>query len=326
MAATDDQALRSELSSKLAELTQVEALSSSAFLLSASGAAPQAVVQFTVAEPSWSAEEPAELRKLVTNALREETEGTWFSNDRFSKKTVSRSCDTVVEIVYPADPKDINKRRAEELHRKTESSEVYQNVTVPRLVEKAEQKDKWVVNIIEGKKEQEHVVQELCCEQVLVVKDYKWQDESNVNNLYYLALFKDTTVRSLRDLRGKHLAALQRIRDEVLPGLANKFSVPAEQLLSYVHYHPTFWYFHVHIVNCKHDMYTGEGSSNQLLTAMDRFHKLDTLISLLEANGDFYKTATLPILLRPFMVPWYSNDEDGTSERIPLAKRARVEA
>ena len=45
--------------------------------------------------------------------------------------------------------------------------------------------------------------------QVIVVKDYKWQDESNTDNLYFLALFRDLAVRSLRDLRSCHVAALR---------------------------------------------------------------------------------------------------------------------
>eukprot|EP00441_Pelagodinium_beii_P025674 CAMPEP_0197672412 /NCGR_PEP_ID=MMETSP1338-20131121/78898_1 /TAXON_ID=43686 ORGANISM="Pelagodinium beii, Strain RCC1491" /NCGR_SAMPLE_ID=MMETSP1338 /ASSEMBLY_ACC=CAM_ASM_000754 /LENGTH=37 /DNA_ID= /DNA_START= /DNA_END= /DNA_ORIENTATION= len=33
------------------------------------------------------------------------------------------------------------------------------------------------------------------------------------------------------------------------------------------------------------------------LAAMDRFHKLETVIALLEANGEYYASASLAILL-----------------------------
>merc|ERR1712232_1026362 len=91
----------------------------------------------------------------------------------------------------------------------------------------------------------------------------------------------------------------------VLPGLAKKFAVPAEQLMAFVHYHPTFWYFHLHIVNTKHAMFCGDSSQNLLLSAMDRFHKLETIIALLEGSALYYKTAKLPVLLQPHQVGWY---------------------
>merc|ERR1712232_1240612 len=92
----------------------------------------------------------------------------------------------------------------------------------------------------------------------------------------------------------------------VLPGLAKKFAVPAEQLMAFVHYHPTFWYFHLHIVNSRHAMFSGDASQNLLLTAMDRFHKLETIIALLEGNPTYYKSAKLSVLLQPQQVAWYA--------------------
>lgn len=171
---------------------------------------------------------------------------------------------------------------------------------------------------MEGRKEQDHVVGELGSEELIVVKDYKWQDTANTNNLYYLAIAKDLSIRSLRDLRGDvHLMALRRVRDEIVSGLASKHAVPSSQLLAYAHYHPSFWYFHVHIVSCKHDMFSGDGSQNLLLNAMERFHKVDVIIALLEANAGHFRDAQLPILLPPQQLPWYDEAE-------PLAKRAKV--
>merc|ERR1711976_491743 len=84
-----------------------------------------------------------------------------------------------------------------------------------------------------------------------------------------------------------------------------KFGVPGNQLIAYVHYHPTFWYFHVHGVNCKHAMFQAEGSQIHPLSVMDRFHKLDVMIALLEAKSDYYETASLSILLQPEQAAWY---------------------
>mmetsp|Transcript_81728 Transcript_81728/g.179606 ORF Transcript_81728/g.179606 Transcript_81728/m.179606 type:complete len:335 (+) Transcript_81728:70-1074(+) len=315
-----DVARRSDLREQLKELTEVEALSKSSFLLklppalesagdpSAEEASRKrkAVVQLEVVKPALSASEPQPLLDMVRRSLDEETVGAWFANDRYNKKTMVGGADVVVEVVSPADGRDINKRRAVSLQRKMETAELYETVTKPKLVETAAKRDQWVANVIEGKKEQESLVPELACESSLVLKDYKWQDVSNTANLYYLVLFKDMTVRSIRDLRGeKHLATLRRIQQEVIPGLAAKHSVPAEQLIAYVHYHPSFWYFHIHVVNTKHAMFSGDGSENLFLSAMERFHKLETIIALLEAKADYYEKASLSVLLLPYQLPWY---------------------
>ena len=160
----------------------------------------------------------------------------------------------------------------------------------------------------------------------LRIQDYKWRDLGNVDDLYYQALFRDLTVRSLRDLRGAHLPALRRVRDEVVGGLAAKHGAPAPQLLAYMHYHPQFWYFHIHIVNSAHHMFHGDGSQNLLLTAMDRFHKLDDVIRLLELDGAFYETAVLPVLLKPEQATWYEAERDASfaiEEEEELADRLR---
>merc|ERR1712086_267968 len=305
---TDDESVhRSELRTQISKLTTAEALSSSAFLLSDGAAAEdaaQAVVQFAVAKPTWSAEEPESLTRFTLNALEDGTEGSWFQNDRFAKKTVHNACNVVLEVVYPATKKDISKRRKEKLERVVETLDLYSAVTMPRLVVPAVERDQWVVNIIEGRKEQEHVIPQLSCAQVIVVKDYKWQDESNTDNLYFLALFRDLAVRSLRDLRSCHVAALRRVQSDVLPGVAAKFNVQPSQLIAYVHYHPTFWYFHIHIVNCKHAIFDSE-SSNTALHALDRYHRLDTIVALLEANGEYFATVALPVLLNASTAAWY---------------------
>lgn len=146
----------------------------------------------------------------------------------------------------------------------------------------------------------------------MVVKDYKWQKMDVVDDLYYLCLFSDLSVRSLRDLRGEHVPILKRIQQVVVNGLADKHGVASSQLLAYVHYHPTFFYFHVHVVNCKHAMFQSEKSSeNLLLIAMDRYHKLDNIITLLEVQPNYFAQAPLTILISPQRAEMYQKAAEG---------------
>ena len=55
-------------------------------------------------------------------------------------------------------------------------------------------------------------------------------------------------------------------------------------------------------------MFQNEKSSeNLLLIAMDRYHKLETIIALLEARGDFFAQADLTLLLPPQKAAWYAS-------------------
>ena len=67
-------------------------------------------------------------------------------------------------------------------------------------------------------------------------------------------------------VRGNRVRSDERAT-EVVPGLAKKFGLSPADLLAYVHYFPTFWYFHVHIVCVRHPMFGGDGSKNLLLVA-----------------------------------------------------------
>ncbi|CAE7232389.1 DCPS [Symbiodinium natans] len=288
-----------------------EELSSSAWLLRAADAsAPPAILATEV----FLEKEKVALKSLLGKALASEGDEGWFCNDRYHKQMTKGAADVCVEVIVPATDKDIVKRRKAVLQRVGETPALYTTVTIPTLVSGAEKRDTWVANIINGQSEQENVVTELSGDGLMVVKDYKWQKMDVVDDLYYLALFSDFSVRSLRDLRGEHLPLLKRIQQTVLSGLAVKHGVAPSALLAYVHYHPTFWYFHVHIVNCKHAMFQSDKTSeNLLLTAMDRYHKLDTIIALLEAKPNYFETAALTILVSPQRAEAYSGkDAEGS--------------
>ena len=64
------------------------------------------------------------------------------------------------------------------------------------------------------------------------LKGRAWPHE--VDDLYYLCLFSDMSIRSLRDLRGEHVPLLKRIQQQVVNGLAEKHRVASSGLLAYV--------------------------------------------------------------------------------------------
>mmetsp|Transcript_60912 Transcript_60912/g.113922 ORF Transcript_60912/g.113922 Transcript_60912/m.113922 type:complete len:304 (-) Transcript_60912:64-975(-) len=296
---------RSALRQRVQGYKVKEELSSSAWLLSKEAEQEEVVVAVEI--PVITGEGAVEA--VLENVLSPESAtATFFNNDRFYKQTGKHAADVCVEVICPATKKDIDKRRKVVLHRCLETRALYDSITVPSTIQGAEKRDTWVANIILGKSEQEFVVPELSGDGLTVVKDYKWQKVEVVDDLYYLCLFTDMSVRSLRDLREQHVPLLERVETNVVPGLAKKHGVDPSSLLAYVHYQPTFWYFHVHIVNCRHAMFSGEkGGENLLLTALDRFHKVDAILALLKARGDYFANATLPVLLPAWKAEQYKS-------------------
>lgn len=255
-----------------------------------------------------------------------------FENDRYRKFVAPGFCSASFEVVYPAEFKDVVKKRAVPLLRVKETKELYDAVTVPRMIANAAQKDAWVELILDGQKEAENVIFEDA--EIMLVKDYKWQDEANLNELKYLVLFKDKTIRSLRDLDGdRHLELLERVQLEGEAKVIEKHfgimlgtgatgvgaqaadggdeaegsekcqggATAPPQLMSYFHYHPTFWYLHVHICSTRHSMF--ENEEGLLLT--DRLVKLDTVVDVLRVSPKYYEAATLTTALREPVAAWY---------------------
>ena len=85
---------------------------------------------------------------------------------------------------------------------------MYNTVVGPYVNGFSEASLQWVYNILEGKKEQQHVL--VNTNDYLIVKDYKWSDEENKEGMHMLAMPKvQGELKSIRDLRGQHVSMLE---------------------------------------------------------------------------------------------------------------------
>ncbi|CAD7954904.1 unnamed protein product [Amoebophrya sp. A25] len=264
----------------------------------------------------------------------EEEKAPVLQNDRYTSGVrIRNAADLQLSLVLPADRRDVYKATPEKIVRLLETPELYTNVTKKKFVEnpKTVTRDAWVRNILRKEAEQDRVLFET--EKYLVVKDSKWVDEADekvgeedttcttsstskttakeAQNLHCLLLLKDETIRSLRDLKGeKHLPVLTKVFEEIIPSLSKTYSIPETNFLSFVHYHPTFWYFHVHIMTAENPMFaSNKDHTNLVLSIFDRFHKLEIITALLEADSEHYAKCNLPLVLKPEIAAWYSNKE-----------------
>eukprot|EP00961_Rhodomonas_salina_P064947 873659-Rhodomonas_salina.2 len=75
----------------------------------------------------------------------------------------------------------------------------------------------WVYEIVEGERESESIIhQDTDC---IVVPDI---DHNTFETANWLVIFKDTSLHSIRDLRGHHVELLQHIRDTALSLMNNR--------------------------------------------------------------------------------------------------------
>jgi len=94
--------------------------------------------------------------------------------------------------------------------------------------------------------------------------------------LYLVALMILPDIKSLRDLNCSHLPLLRCIRREAARVAKDRWGLEATELRLFVHYQPSYYRFHVHIVNANHTGLMG--------MAVGQAHMLDDIISLLELD------------------------------------------
>lgn len=143
----------------------------------------------------------------------------------------------------------------------------------------------WIFNILDGRTEQEDVMLRSHwsseTDGFLLLPDLNW-DRKTVSSLHLLALVKRRDLWSLRDLRRKHVPWLRRLRAEVVAGAVEAVGqqqtegpLEEDELKCYVHYQPTYYHFHVHVV---HVMLEAEGGTQNVGKAWE----LGGLIAALE--------------------------------------------
>lgn len=230
--------------------------------------------------------ERADLAKLLEGVRFEKKQ---FHNDIYSKYTASLPAKwgyITADITYPATEKHIRKARKQEYHMVRESPEMYRNMTLPHIESIPEAHIKWVHNILERKAEAERLLFEDSDAETgfMLHPDLKW-DQAQKESLYCVAICHSQKVRSLRDLTAEHLPLLRNIRDKASEAIRDKFGVQPDRLRFYVHYQPSYYWFHVHIV---HVGLPTPGAS------VGKAHLLDDIIdNLANVSSDYYQKRTL---------------------------------
>ncbi|CAF9917166.1 MAG: hypothetical protein HETSPECPRED_003159 [Heterodermia speciosa] len=190
------------------------------------------------------------------------------------------STDLKLNLIYPCTEQHIRKYSPQAVRLVTESPEIYKSHIQPYMRKKRDEgRLNWVFNILEGRTEQEDVIlrdngQGSPEDAFLLLPDLNW-DRKTVTSLHLLALVERRDIWSLRDLKKSHVQWLKHMREKMLDATVGLYKeIERDQLKLYVHYQPTYYHFHIHVVHAQL-----EAGSTQ---SVGKAFGLENLISQLE--------------------------------------------
>ncbi|KAF7524311.1 hypothetical protein PCG10_005794 [Penicillium crustosum] len=206
------------------------------------------------------------------------------NNDPTPAEAANPQQDLKLNLIWPCTARHIKKYSDQQLRMVTETAEIYRTHVRPYMQAKREEGHlDWVFNILEGRTEQEDVI--LRDEGhgpedgFLMLPDLNW-DRKSMGSLHLLALVQRRDIWSLRDLKKSFVPWLKYLRERVLEATVSMYpGLEEDQIKLYVHYQPTYYHFHIHVV---HVML--EAGATQ---ATGKAFGLENLISQLETlSGD----------------------------------------
>ncbi|KAL9123868.1 MAG: hypothetical protein Q9217_006742 [Psora testacea] len=189
--------------------------------------------------------------------------------------------DLKLNLIYPCTEKHIKKYSPQQLRMVTETPKIYAEFVRPYMQRmRDEGRLNWVFNILEGRAEQDDIVLREGAggrgdeEGFVLMPDLNW-DRKTLTGLHLLALVERKDFWSLRDLKKKHVEWLEHMRVKVLDAAVTVYKeIEKDQLKLYIHYQPTYYHFHIHVVHVM-----CEATSTQ---AVGKAFGLENIISHLE--------------------------------------------
>ena len=203
-----------------------------------------------------------------------------------ARGTDHRAPDLKLNIIYPCTEKHIAKYSAQEARVVHETPEIYEQYIRPYMKKNRDEgRLNWVFNILEGRQEQEQVIYREPShpdtgndEGFLLLPDFNW-DRKTITSMHLLSLVERRDIWSVRDLKKKHVDWLLSMRRKLIKAVTESYQgVEEDQLKLYIHYQPTYYHFHIHVV---HVML--EAGNTQ---AVGKALSLDNIISQLATLND----------------------------------------
>lgn len=191
--------------------------------------------------------------------------------------------DLKINLIYPCTEKHITKYSRQGIRYVTETPKIYKDSIRPYMVKQREEgRLQWVWNIVDGVTEAEDVIFRVPKgvdpeHGFLLIPDLNW-DRKTLDSLHLLALVERMDIWSLRDLKKKHVEWLKDMRKRILEATVRQYDgLEEDQVKCYVHYQPTYYHFHIHVVNIRLEA--------GVTQAVGKAWGLDSIIAQLEVMG-----------------------------------------
>ncbi|KAK2459681.1 hypothetical protein APHAL10511_008326 [Amanita phalloides] len=187
----------------------------------------------------------------------------------------NRGRDVKITVICPATDVHVRKYTRQESFMVQETPELYEQIVKPYIASFPPSRTQWVEAILSGVSEQDKILHS--SPDFVILPDMKW-DLTTLSSLYLVAIVQDRTIRSLRDLRKRHIPLLRSIRDDATRIARKQYGLAEGSLRMFIHYQPSYYHFHVHIVNVNYAGLMG--------MVVGQAHLLDDVISLLELENE----------------------------------------
>ncbi|KAF9188269.1 hypothetical protein BGZ50_001447 [Haplosporangium sp. Z 11] len=222
----------------------------------------------------------SDITRRISEALSTGSNDIYFWWNAILSSGQAQDPDLKMTVIYPATEAHIAKYSRQERKMITETAEIYKREVLPWIESQPKSRIQWVYNILEGIKETENVLFRDNDPDTgfIVLPDSKW-DKRTLSSLYLLAISQRADVRCLRDLTTKHLPMLKNVRDKILALVPQRFpGVAPDEVRMFVHYHPSYYHFHVHITHISaHVPGSTVGQSHLLDTIIDNIENIDPM-------------------------------------------------
>ena len=214
--------------------------------------------------------------KLLLFPICSESKNT-FHNQQYYKYITTDiiSNKNNVELIFPVTEKIIEKYRKANLVIISETYDMYLNKTLKYINSIDKNDTLWITNIFEGKSESIFYKNDL----FILVKNYT--DKKGID---YLGFPFDSKIKCLRDLNEKHLELLESFYYEGKKVLKEKCGVNENKIRAFIHYPPSFYYFHVHYLDIDKEDYN---------VCIYRAIDLGEVIRNIKIKRDYYQTITI---------------------------------
>lgn len=207
-----------------------------------------------------------------------------------------------MELISPASDRQIQRSLpTPDMRMIQETPALYDTIVRPHIQAMVDSGSlSWIQNVIDGTKEKERLL--LNHTDFILNIDTKWRSHPNplttppeqwhghqsVQDLYCLAIVKDGSIASLRDLKQGHVPMLQAIYELGIARIEEVYGVFGDQLRIFCHYQPQFYHFHVHFTRLE----------NEIGCQVERGHLVSDIIQNLQADNDFYAKRTIAYKLK----------------------------